>query len=101
MTYMRARTQTGEAMILMTEVVAIVRHLPNRDNFNVDLHMRSGTIFVLPDYNVADYDALLDMWELFNRENWWGADRPSYHDDEDHRYARSPGYIEDGRMREI
>ena len=94
MTYMRARTQTGEAMIVMTEVVAIVRHLPNRDNFNVDLHMKSGTIFVLPDYNVADYDALLDMWEMFNREQW-KTDRDTY------ETSRSPGYIEDGRMREL
>ena len=90
MTYMRVTTQTGEAMIVMTEVVAVVRHLPNRENFNVDLHMRSGTIFVIPDYNEADYMALLDMWEMFNREQWWGEDKA----------PRSPGYIEEGKMRE-
>ena len=90
MTYMKVTTQTGEAMIVMTEVVAIVRHLPNRENFNVDLHMRSGTIFVIPDYNEADYMALLDMWEMFNREQWWGEDKA----------PRSPGYIEGGKMRE-
>jgi|TARA_R100000781_G_scaffold104519_1_gene68253 hypothetical protein len=91
MTYMRVKTQTGEAMIVMTEVVAIVRHLPNRENFNVDLHMKSGTIFVIPDYNSEDYEALLNMWEMFNRENWWGDDE----------VPRSPGYVEGGKMREI
>ena len=78
-------------MIVMTEVVAIVRHLPNRENFNVDLHMRSGTIFTIPDYNEGDYMALLDLWEMFNREQWWGEDTA----------PRSPGYIEGGKPREL
>jgi hypothetical protein len=98
MTYIRVTTQTGEAMIVMTEVVAIVRHLPNRENFNVDLHMRSGTIFVIPDYNEADYNALLDMWEMFNRENWWGCHLEGH---EDMKAPRSPGYVKDGRMCEL
>jgi len=95
MTYMRVKTQTGEAMIVMTEVVAIVRHLPHRENFNVDLHMRSGTIFVIPDYNEADYNALLDMWEMFNREQWgdpYATEHPA---------PRSPGYVEGGKMHEL
>ena len=91
MTYIKTKTQTGEAMIVMTEVVAIVRHLPNRENFNVDLHMKSGTIFVIPDCNEEDYNALLDMWEMFNREQWWGDDKA----------PRSPGYIEGGKAREL
>ena len=78
-------------MIVMTEVVAIVRHLPNRENFNVDLHMRSGTIFTIPDYNEGDYMALLDLWEMFTREQWWGEDTA----------PRSPGYIEGGKPREL
>ena len=78
-------------MIVMTEVVAIVRHLPNRENFNVDLHMRSGTIFTIPDYNEGDYMALLDLWEMFNREQWWGDDK----------CVRSPGYVEGGKPREL
>jgi len=52
MTYMKIKTQTGTAMILMTEVVAIVRRQQE-----IDLHMRSGTIFVIPDYNSEDYGA--------------------------------------------
>ena len=91
MTYIKTKTQTGEAMIVMTEVVAMVRHLPNRENFNVDLHMKSGTIFVIPDCDEADYNALLDMWEMFNREQWWGDDKA----------PRSPGYIEGGKAREL
>ena len=86
MTYMKIKTQTGTAMILMTEVVAIVRRQQE-----IDLHMRSGTIFVIPDYNSEDYGALLNMWEMFNRENWWGDDE----------VPRSPGYVEGGKMREI
>jgi len=31
------------------------------------------------------------MWEMFNRENWWGDDE----------VPRSPGYVEGGKMREI
>ena len=96
MTYIRVTTQTGEAMIVMTEVVAIVRHLPNRENFNVDLHMRSGTIFVIPDYNSEDYEALLDMWEMFNQENWMKGDLPL-----DYHVSRSPGYVKDGKMCEL
>lgn len=91
MTYIRTKTQTGEAMIVMTEVVAIVRHLPNRENFNVDLHMKSGTIFTIPDYNEGDYMALLDLWEMFNRDQWWGEDTA----------PRSPGYVEGGKAREL
>ena len=82
-------------MIVMTEVVAIVRHLPNRENFNVDMHMRSGTIFTIPDYNEADYIVLLDMWEMFNREQWgdpYGIEHPA---------PRSPGYVEGGKAREL
>ena len=78
-------------MIVMTEVVAIVRHLPNRENFNVDLHLKSGTIFTIPDYNEGDYMALLDLWEMFNREQWWG----------DEKAPRSPGYVEGGKPREL
>ena len=91
MTYIKTKTQKGEAMIVMTEVVAIGRHLPHRENFNVDLHMRSGTIFTIPDYNEGDYMALLDLWEMFNREQWWGDDK----------CVRSPGYVEGGKPREL
>ena len=59
MTYMKIKTQTGTAMILMTEVAAIVRRYGQDE---IDLHMRSGTIFVIPNYSQQDYDALLDMW---------------------------------------
>ena len=96
MTYMRVRTQTGVAMIVMTEVVAIVRHhSSSREIPLIDLHMRSGTIFVIPDFNEADYNALLDMWEMFNREQWgdpYATEHPA---------PRSPGYVEGGKMHEL
>jgi len=96
MTYMRVKTQTGIACIVMTEVVAIVRHHPSsREIPLIDLHMKSGTIFVIPDFSEADYNALMDMWEMFNLEQWgdpYGVK---------HLAPRSPGYIEDGEMREL
>jgi len=92
MTYMRCNTQTGEAYIVMTEVVAMVRRPSNKamkrtayKNFNVDIHMRSGTIFVVLDYSEENFNAMMNMWDMFNRENWKG----------------SPGYIHDGKMVEI
>ena len=100
MAYMKVMTQTGEAYVVMTEVVAMVRHLPNRENFNVDIHMKSGTIFVVMDCNEPDFNAMMDMWEMFNREQWRdpfatghpGSSAPA---------SRSPGYIKDGRMCEL
>jgi hypothetical protein len=92
MTYMRCNTQTGEAYIVMTEVVAMVRRPSNKSmkrtaykNFNIDIHMRSGTIFVVLDYNELNFNAMVNMWEMFNRDNWKG----------------SPGRIHDGKMVEI
>ena len=87
MTYMKIKTQTGTAMILMTEVVAIVRrHQSLTEYHEIDLHMKSGTIFVIPNYNQEDYQALLNMWEMFNRDNW---------------NSRSPGFVEGGEMHEL
>lgn len=92
MSYMRCNTQTGEACIVMTEVVAIVRRPSNKsmsrtayNNFNVDIHMKGGTIFVVLDYSEENFYAMINMWEMFNRENWKG----------------SPGRIHDGKMVEI
>ena len=61
-------TQSGEANIDFDKVVAIVRHLPHRENFNVDLHMDSGTIFTLSDCDVPDYMMLLDAWSKGDEE---------------------------------
>jgi len=92
MTYMRCSTQTGEAYIVMTEVVAMVRRPSNKsmkrtayNNFNVDIHMKSGTIFVVVDYSEANFSAMVNMWAMFNQENWKG----------------SPGRIHDGKMVEL
>jgi len=60
---MRLMTQSGEAHVLMEEVVAVVRHLPNRDNFNVDVHLRSGTIFTVVDADVDRLEEILTAWE--------------------------------------
>ena len=60
---MKLMTQSGEAHVLMKEVVAVVRHLPNRDNFNVDVHLRSGTIFTVVDVDVDRLEEILTAWE--------------------------------------
>tara|TARA_R100000152_G_C6780663_1_gene213694 strand:+ start:23 stop:229 length:207 start_codon:yes stop_codon:yes gene_type:complete len=60
---MKIMTQSGEAHIMMEEVVAVVRHLPHRDNFNVDIHMRSGTIFTVCDSDVDQFEEILTAWE--------------------------------------
>ena len=89
---MRCSTQTGEAYIVMTEVVAMVRRPSNKsmkrtayNNFNVDIHMKSGTIFVVVDYSEANFSAMVNMWAMFNQENW----------------KSSPGRIHDGKMVEL
>lgn len=60
---MKLMTQSGEAHIMMEEVVAVVRRLPNRDNFNVDVHLRSGTIFTVVDVDVDRLEEILTAWE--------------------------------------
>ena len=61
---MKLMTQSGEALIMMEVVVAGVRRLPNRDNFNVDVHLRSGTIFTVVDVDVDRLEEILTTWEL-------------------------------------
>ena len=62
--YIQLTTESGEAYILMEHVVGIVRHEEWIDEpFNVDLHMKSGTIFVVIDYTKEDFYRLLDAWE--------------------------------------
>ena len=92
MTYMRCNTQTGEAYIVMAEVVAMVRRPSNKSmkrtayqNFNVDIHMKSGTIFVVVDYSETNFNAMMRLWKMVNQENWSGQ----------------PRYIHDGKVVEI
>ena len=98
MRYIQLTPESGEAYILMDQVVGIVRHedtqiqmataTVGRNRFDVDLHMKSGTIFVVIDYTKEDFYALLHAWEMFRRP---------FKDDE----VLSPAYIEDGKVREI
>jgi hypothetical protein len=61
-------TQSGEAHIDLDKIVAVVRHIPHRDNFNVDLHMESGTIFTVSDCDVPDFMMILDYWAKGDEE---------------------------------
>tara|TARA_B100001094_G_scaffold329920_1_gene393844 strand:+ start:5925 stop:6155 length:231 start_codon:yes stop_codon:yes gene_type:complete len=54
----RIQTQSGEAIIDIAEIVAVVRHLPHREYFNVDIHMRSGTIFTAEDKTEEFFDVI-------------------------------------------
>jgi hypothetical protein len=56
------QTMSGDAWIDLHEVVAMVCHLPNRDNFNVDIHVSGGTIFTVRDTNKETYDGLVAEW---------------------------------------
>ena len=61
MKYIQLTTESGKAYIMMEHVVGIVRH-EGDEPFNVDLHMKSGTIFVVIDYAKEDFYRLLDAW---------------------------------------
>ena len=56
-------TASGDAWIDLQEVVAIVCHLPNRDNFNVDIHVSGGTIFTVRDTNKRVYGRIVTKWK--------------------------------------
>ena len=56
-------TSSGSAWVDLREVTAIVCHLPNRDNFNIDLHVSSGSIFTVRDSNKKSYEAIIKQWK--------------------------------------
>ena len=56
-------TMSGDAWIDLKEVTAIVCHLPNRENFNVDIHVSGGTIFTVRDTDKVVYDRIVTKWK--------------------------------------
>lgn len=56
-------TMSGDAWIDLHEVVALVCHLPNRDNFNVDIHVSGGTIFTVRDTDKKTYERIVSKWK--------------------------------------
>ena len=56
-------TSSGSAWVDLREVTAIVCHLPNRDNFNIDLHVSSGSIFTVRDSNKKSHEAIIKQWK--------------------------------------
>ncbi len=56
-------TMSGDAWIDLHEVVAVVCHLPNRDNFNVDIHVTGGTIFTVRDTDKKTYERIVSKWK--------------------------------------
>ena len=56
-------TSSGDAWIDLHSVVAVVCHLPNRDNFNVDIHVSGGTIFTVRDTNKDTYEWIISEWQ--------------------------------------
>ena len=63
MTMINVETASGDAWIDLHSVVAIVCHLPNRDNFNVDIHVCGGTIFTVRDTNKKVYERIVKKWK--------------------------------------
>ena len=63
MTMINVETASGDAWIDLHSVVAIVCHLPNRDNFNVDIHVNGGTIFTVRDTNKKVYERIVKKWQ--------------------------------------
>ena len=61
--YVNVETMSGDAWIDLKEVTAIVCHLPNRENFNVDIHVSGGTIFTVRDTNKTRYHEIVSQWQ--------------------------------------
>jgi 23S rRNA G2445 N2-methylase RlmL len=57
-------TMSGDAWIDLREVVAVVCHLPNRENFNVDIHVSGGSIFTVRDTDKDTYDGIVEQWKM-------------------------------------
>lgn len=58
---MEIDTQSGLSTILIPEIVAITKHLPH-DFTNVDVHMKSGTVFSIPNVTPEYYETLNEIW---------------------------------------
>jgi len=59
----RVHTQSGEAIIDIAEIVAVVRLDPHtfikdKEYFDVDIHMRNGTIFMAENKTDEFFDVL-------------------------------------------
>ena len=59
----RLHTSSGESWIDFRQVCAIVCHLPNRENFNIDVHMNNGSIFTVIDTNHAHRKEIMNAWK--------------------------------------
>ena len=64
MSMINVETASGDAWIDLHSVVAMVCHLPNRNNFNVDIHVSGGTIFTVRDTNKTVYGKIVKKWKL-------------------------------------
>ena len=62
-TTINVETSSGDAWIDLHQVVAVVCHLPNRDNFNVDIHVCGGTIFTVRDTDKKTYESIVSKWK--------------------------------------
>jgi len=53
--------QTGEVSLFLYDIQALVRHLPHRDNYNIDIHTPSG-VFTIVDASDYMFDKLNTLW---------------------------------------
>ena len=53
---------TGTASIDLRNVTAIVRSDDFEETWNLNVHMRSGTIFMCAEYTPEDYENIVRLW---------------------------------------
>jgi hypothetical protein len=53
---------TGTASIDLKNVTAIVRSDDFEETWNLNVHMKSGTIFMCAEYTAEDYENLVRLW---------------------------------------
>jgi|5B_taG_2_1085324.scaffolds.fasta_scaffold480799_2 hypothetical protein len=63
MSIIELSVQTGTASIDLKNVTAIVRsHDLFEETWNLNVHMKSGTIFMCAEYTAEDYENLVRLW---------------------------------------
>ena len=67
----RLYTSSGESWIDFRQVCAVVCHLPNRENFNVDVHMNNGTIFTVSDTDRNNLHIIMSVWQKAATDAKW------------------------------
>ena len=60
--------QTGEVTLFLQDIQALVKHLPHRANYNLDIHTPSG-MFTIVDFDDRNYDEFEKLWVNWRTSN--------------------------------